>query len=180
MRQGIVYFLDGSKNPAWWFMNKRVSAWMDGELKSEQAGQLLSQLNRDSVIRGNWDCYHLIGDTMRGLHGPDLCARICARLTAEPTVLAPQSSSRDEKPGWFASALLAKVAAVAFVAFVGGMALQSLQQNLPQIATVPAAELNQTGVLADERVRNYLRAHLQYSASNGLQGMAMYVGVASR
>src|SRR6185369_13137279 len=143
----------GSKKTGWWFMNKRVSAWMDGELKSEEAGQLLSQLKRDLVIRGNWDCYHLIGDTLRGLQGPDLCGRICARLTAEPTALAPQPSNRNEKLGWFASALPAKVAAVAFVAFVGGMALQSLQQNLPQIATVPAAELNQAGVLADERVR---------------------------
>ncbi|MEO8442071.1 MAG: sigma-E factor negative regulatory protein [Betaproteobacteria bacterium] len=161
-------------------MNKRVSAWMDGELKSEQAGQLLSPLNRDLVIRSNWDCYHLIGDTMRGLQGPDLCTRICARLTAEPTMLAPQSRNGDEKLGWFASALPAKVAAVAFVAFIGGMALQSQQQYLPQIATVATTEVNQAGVLADERARNYLRAHLQYLVSNGLQGMARYVRVASR
>jgi sigma-E factor negative regulatory protein RseA len=160
-------------------MNERLSAWMDGELEFEQARQLLSQLNRDFIIRENWTCYHLIGDTMRGVRGPDLGACICARLAAEPTVLAPpQSRNMTEKLTWFASSVSAKVAAVAFVAFVGGMALQSLQQNVPQIATVPAIEGNQTTVLADERARNHLLDHLHYSSSKAMQGMAMYASAA--
>jgi hypothetical protein len=30
------------------------------------------------------------------VQGPDLCAKICARLDAEPTVLAPQLRSTTE------------------------------------------------------------------------------------
>jgi sigma-E factor negative regulatory protein RseA len=63
---------------------------MDGELSDEQAHPLLPHLRRDAGLRSDWDYYHLIRDTLRGMQGPDLCARICARLDAEPTVLAPQ------------------------------------------------------------------------------------------
>ena len=62
---------------------------MDGELIDEQARPLPPKLKRDAELRANWDYYHLIGDALRGARGPDLCAKICARLDAEPTVLAP-------------------------------------------------------------------------------------------
>jgi predicted HicB family RNase H-like nuclease len=47
-------------------------------------------------LRGSLDCYHLIGDALRGVQGADLCARIRARLDAEPTVLAPRRRSVPE------------------------------------------------------------------------------------
>ena len=71
-------------------MNEKLSAWMDGELESEHAHQLSSQLKRDADLRCKWNCYYLIRDAMRSVWGPDLSAKICARLDAEPTVLAPQ------------------------------------------------------------------------------------------
>ncbi|OGA34353.1 MAG: hypothetical protein A3G80_03815 [Betaproteobacteria bacterium RIFCSPLOWO2_12_FULL_62_13b] len=55
----------------------------------KQARRLLPQLKRNAELRANWDYYHLIGDALRGVRGPDLCAKICARLDAEPTVFAP-------------------------------------------------------------------------------------------
>jgi negative regulator of sigma E activity len=84
-------------------MKENLSAWMDSELSGEQARPLLPQLKRDAELRANWDCYHLIGDALRGVQGPDMCSKICARLDAEPTVLAPQRRSGVEKLGWFAS-----------------------------------------------------------------------------
>lgn len=77
-------------------MGEDLSAWIDGELSDEQARPFLSQLKRDAGLRRDWDYYHLIGDAVRGIYGPNLCTNICARLNAEPTVLAPQRRSTLE------------------------------------------------------------------------------------
>ena len=153
-------------------MKENLSAWMDGELGSQQARQLPPQLKRDAGLRSGWDCYHLIGDALRGVQGPDLCAKICARLEAEPTVLAPQRRGTAEKLRWYALPVAASVAAVAFV---GWVALPGVQQDSPQIAAIPAAEVIQVAVPAGEGAKDYLLAHQRYSPSNAMQGVAPYV-----
>ena len=77
-------------------MNEKLSAWMDGELSAKEARPFPLRLKRDTKSRKDWDDYHLIGDALRGIHGPDLCDKIRARLEAEPTVLAPQRSRKRE------------------------------------------------------------------------------------
>jgi sigma-E factor negative regulatory protein RseA len=145
---------------------------MDDELENSQARLLPPQLKSDAGLRSDWDCYHLIGDALRGVHGPDLCAKICARLEAEPTVLAPQRRPAAEKLRKFA---LSAAASIAAVAFVGWMALPGVQQDAPQIAAVPAAEVKQVAVPAGEGAKDYLLAHQRYSPSNAMQGVAPYV-----
>lgn len=156
-------------------MTEKLSAWMDGELEVEHARQFPSQLKRDADLRGNWDCYHLIGDALRGVQGPDLCARIWAQLDAEPTVLAPQRRGTAEKLGRFALSTAARVAAVVFVALVGWVALPGLQKDSPQIAAIPAPEVKQFAVRAGEVANAYLLAHQRYSPSNAMLGVALYV-----
>jgi len=151
-------------------MNEKLSAWMDGELERGDALQLPPQLKRNADLRGNWDCYHLIGDALRGMQGPDLCARICAQLDAEPTVLAPRRRSAAEKARWIA---LSAAASVAAVAFVGWMALPGLQQDTLQVAA--KTEVKQVAVPAGEGAKDYLLAHQRYSPSNAMQGVAPYV-----
>ena len=153
-------------------MTENLCAWMDGELSGRQARPLLTQLKRDAQLRRNWDCYHLIGDVLRGVQGPDLCAKVCARLEAEPTVLAPQRRSTAEKLGWYA---LPAAASVAAVAFVGWMALHGTEQDSLQIAAAPAPEIEQVAVPAGEGAKDYLLAHQRYSPSNAMQGVAPYV-----
>lgn len=153
-------------------MKENLSAWMDGELGSQRARPLPPQLKRDAGLRSDWDCYHLIGDALRGVQGPDLCVKICARLDAEPTVLAPQRRGATEKLRRFALPVAASVAAVAFV---GWMALPGVQQDSPQIAAIPAAEVKQVAVPAGEGAKDYLLAHQRYSPSNAMQGVAPYV-----
>jgi sigma-E factor negative regulatory protein RseA len=154
-------------------MNEKLSAWIDGELESEHARPLPSQLKRDGALRGDWDCYHLIGDALRGVHGPDLCAKICARLEAEPTVLAPRHRSA-EKLRWGALSLAASVAAVVFV---GWMALPGRDPAAPQLAAVsiPAVQSAPVAVAAGEGAKDYLLAHQRYSPSSAMQGVAPYV-----
>jgi sigma-E factor negative regulatory protein RseA len=157
-------------------MKENLSAWMDGELDDQQAHQLPQQLKRDAELRGNWDCYHLIGDALRGMQGPDLCAKICARLEAEPTVLAPQRRSTAERLRWVALSVAASIAAVTFV---GWIALSGVQQGSAQIAAMPAAEVKQVAVPAGEVANDYLLAHQRYSPSNAMQGVASYVRTVS-
>lgn len=151
-------------------MNEKLSAWMDGELEADYASQLPVQLKRDTGLRGNWDCYHLVGDALRGVQGPDLCAKIRAQLDAEPTVLAPQRRSTAEKARRI---VLSAAASVAAVAFVGWMAVPSLQPDTVQVAA--KTEVKQVAVPAGEGAKDYLLAHQRYSPSNAMQGVAPYV-----
>lgn len=151
-------------------MNEKLSAWMDGELEADYASQLPVQLKRDAGLRGNWDCYHLVGDALRGVQGPDLCAKIRAQLDAEPTVLAPQRRSTAEKARRI---VLSAAASVAAVAFVGWMAVPSLQPDTVQVAA--KTEVKQVAVPAGEGAQDYLLAHQRYSPSNAMQGVAPYV-----
>lgn len=153
-------------------MKEDISAWMDGELSGEQARQLPLQLKRNAELRADWDCYHLIGDAMRDVHGPDLCAGICARLDAEPTVLAPR---RRSKADWLHWRPLQMAASVAAVAFVGWMALSGVPQDSPQIAAIHAPAVKQVAMPAGEGARDYLLAHQRYSPSSAMQGVAPYV-----
>lgn len=157
-------------------MKERLSAWMDCELADQQARQLPLQLKLDAELRGIWDCYHLIGDALRGVQGPDLCAKICARLNAEPTVLAPQRRITAERLRWVA---LSAAASIAAVALVGWVALSSVPQEAPKIAVVPAPEVKQVAVPAGKVANDYLLAHQRYSPSNAMQGVAPYVRTVS-
>ncbi len=156
-------------------MNEKLSAWMDGELESEGARQLRSQLKRDAGLRRNWDSYHLIGDALRGVWGPDLCGRICAQLDAEPTVLAPRWRNLAEKLRQHTLPSVARAAAVVFVAFVGWVALHGVQQDVPQIAAITQPKPEQVAVAAGEGANAYLLAHQRYSPSTAMQGLAPYV-----
>jgi sigma-E factor negative regulatory protein RseA len=155
-------------------MKDTLSAWMDGELDRRQAGPLPAQIKQDAQLRRDWDCYHLIGDALRGVHGPDLSARICERLEAEPTVLAPQR--RSEKLRWAAMSVAAGAAAVMFV---GWIALSGTQQEPVQVAAVPAAEVHLAAVPAGAGANDYLLAHQRYSPSSAMQGVASYVRTVS-
>jgi sigma-E factor negative regulatory protein RseA len=153
-------------------MKETLSAWIDSELSEQQAGPLLPQLKRDAQLRHSWDCYHLIGDALRGVEGADLSAGIRDRLDAEPTVLAPQRRSKPEKRHWAALSVAASAAAVAFV---GWMALPGTRHEPVQVAVVPAAEVQKVAVPAGEGAKNYLLAHQRYSPSSAMQGVAPYV-----
>ncbi len=155
-------------------MKEKLSAWMDGEITGSQACQLLPQVERNAELRSDWDCYHLIGDALRGTQGPDLCLKIGARLEAEPTVLAPRRRSKNEKLIRYALSLAASVAAVMFV---GWMALSGTEPVAPQVAVVPAVapEPKELAAAAGEVANDYLLAHQRYSPSSALQGVASYV-----
>lgn len=154
-------------------MTERLSAWMDGELESENARQLFSQLQNNAALRATWDYYHLIGDAVRGVHGPDFCARIWTRLDAEPTVLAPQRRSAAEMLRWRPMQVAASIAAFAFVGGIW-MALPGPQPDQQPIAVSPPAEIKRVP-FAGKAVQDYLLAHQRYSPSGAMHGVAPYM-----
>jgi len=153
-------------------MTETLSAWIDDELSGQQADRLPGQLKNDAQLRRNWDCYHLIGDALRGVQGPDLSAQIRARLDAEPTVLAPRRRSNSEKLRW---AVMSMAASVAAAAFVGWMALPGTQQDSVRMASAPAPGVRPVATAAGEGAKDYLLAHQRYSPSSAMQGVAPYV-----
>jgi sigma-E factor negative regulatory protein RseA len=153
-------------------MKEILSAWIDDELGQQQADALPPQLKRDAQLRRDWDCYHLIGDALRGVQGADLGAGIRTRLETEPTVLAPRRRNKPEKLRWAALSVAASLAAVAFVGF---MVLPATQQDSLQLAGVHAARVQPVAALAGDGAKDYLLAHQRYSPSSAMQGVAPYV-----
>jgi sigma-E factor negative regulatory protein RseA len=171
-------------------MKETLSAWIDSELDPRQTGTLLPRIKQDAELRRDWDCYHLIGDAVRGVHGPDLCARIRDRLDAEPTVLAPQRRSRAERLRWGALSLAASVAAAGFVGWIAlsgrqPVPVQVASVSAPQVAAVSTPRVASVAAVAapgvavaipaSDVINDYLLAHQRYSPSDAMQGVAPYV-----
>jgi sigma-E factor negative regulatory protein RseA len=132
-------------------MNEKLSALMDGELDRTDALAAIKTLGQDAQQRGDWDCYHLIGDAIRG-DTPSVTARrkacaesIFARLAEEPTILAPAAAAATAQSAKLSIVakpavvekktrmMLAMAASVVTVTAIGVIALK--QQDA---ATAPA------------------------------------------
>lgn len=158
-------------------MKEKLSALIDGELQDDDGlHSHLSRLRTDPELNGAWDTYHLIGDALRGHAGPQIAARVAARLRDEATVLAPRPEKRlPRRLGWYAMSAAASIAAVAFVVWTAspGLAPQFAGNAAPAVNTVPVATLASDLPMAE--VENYLLAHQPYSHASAMQGIGTYV-----
>lgn len=145
-------------------MKEQLSALIDGEFDVENAQHLLIVAKSDGELKQSWDCYHLIGDVMRGEYIPasNMTSRIMALIEDEPTVISPQAAQHNIqqlKSRTFASSKLWSVAAsVAAVLFVGLIVLQNQQAGVEGVEPVQIAE---SGVPSE-----YIAAH-QAVSPNG-------------
>ena len=95
-------------------MNEDLSRLMDGDLDEAELDRVAGELRRPQAL-ATWDCYHAIGDTLRGCPygSPGFANRFSAALAAEPTVLAPRPRFGTERPvARWAVAAAATIAAV--------------------------------------------------------------------
>jgi sigma-E factor negative regulatory protein RseA len=162
-------------------MKAKISALMDGELERREAGGALDALRNEGEARDLWRSYHLIGDAMRDT--PQLSAGFAARVTAklsdEPTVLAPRARPMLEQRRWQLLSAAASVAAVAFVSFAY-FSQDPAAPAAPVATGAPSAAQAETAQVAPpETANDYLLAHQGYSPRNSLQGMAAYVRTVS-
>lgn len=164
---------------------EQISALIDGELESEEAGRQLNRVKQDPGLRDTWDAYHMIGDALRGssVLSPGFERRVMQRLATEPTVLAPQRrTARRISPtvsyALSAAASLSAVAAVAWVALSGNAPGTADQQpNYAQAPTAASVAPMRASVAVPEgaRAHEYLLAHQGVSPSTAFQGVAPYV-----
>jgi sigma-E factor negative regulatory protein RseA len=160
-------------------MKERISALMDGELDEAELTRDLIRLKENTDLKRAWETYHLIGDTIRGHAGPTLAAGVRARLTVEPTVLAPRRRAQGGKIAQIAYSAAAGAAGVALVAW---LALPGLNPEPAQLAaSVPPGAGARAAVTAPAitpkavGLENYLLAHQSYSPTGATQGVAPYV-----
>lgn len=114
-----------------------ISAFLDGELEATEARRVIDDIVSDQTRQDDFRTYCLIGDALRGQDtGPvsvsaDFLSRVSARLTDEPTVLAP-GAGRKLAAGW-AAAMAASIVAVGLVV--------ALAWERPETVTVLRASL---------------------------------------
>lgn len=154
---------------------------MDGELDSEDVAGTITQLKKADELRDKWATYHMIGDALRqSTMSVDISQRVSARLTAEPTILAPQPPIVEHKIKIFA---LSAAASVAMVAAIGWMSLQNMdrtQENLARnepalqssVQMTPVATSIQvsSSVPTPAQINDYLLAHREFSSTPAMHG----------
>ncbi|MBL8520023.1 MAG: hypothetical protein JNK75_05060 [Betaproteobacteria bacterium] len=164
-------------------MNEKISALMDGELDRDSAAPVIRSLGADAVQRDQWDCYHLIGASLRREAHLSSAARrqaIFDRLAQEPTVLAPNAMARRaaERRTRIALAAAASIVTLSAVAVVAlrtqsgtRVAPVELVQKAPPAVLVDNSKAR-TGAAAP-RVNDYLVMHRQFANPAALQPAAL-------
>ena len=115
---------------------QQLSAWMDGDLQSDQARFLLRRLQHDAELTGRLERWQLCGDALRGnaqaLAPPGFAERVAAAVAVAPPSAAA-SGPHAERPRrslrvWGGGALAASVAAIALLV---------VRQQVPDQAPMP-------------------------------------------
>lgn len=159
---------------------EKISALMDSEADGQEAHQAMLRLKDTAEARETWVTYHLIGDVMRGdvLSAFDVSQRVATAIAQEPTVMAPQRSSRAGPLTYALSA----AASVSAIAVVGWMAFSTGNVINPsvEVARAPAAVVVQpepqlVSSPSDGQMNEYLLAHQGVSPSTSLHGVAPYI-----
>lgn len=167
---------------------EKISALMDGELEGQEAQQLLARLKQDEELVQGWYAFHVIGDALRGERAlsQEFSQRMTARLTGEPTVLAPRPARTKQR---FTAYALSAAASMSAVALVGWVAFfnnpltpqpELASAPTPPPATAPAPSTQLASVQSEGEMNEYLIAHQEFSPSTAIQGLAPYIrGVSS-
>ena len=165
-------------------MNEKLSALVDGELDCDSAAIVIKSLGANVAHREDWDCYHLIGDALRGETDDEMprnracTVAIFSLLAAEPTIFAPAAISKPAAVHHRTRIALAMAASVVTVSAIGVIAfkqqgasvasVQLVQQIAPQPLATP-----QSSAQVDTRVNDYLVLHRQFANPAGLQAAAL-------
>jgi sigma-E factor negative regulatory protein RseA len=150
---------------------EEISLWMDGELDAERSARACDGC-REAAPMATWEHYHQIGDYLRGCGAaaPGFRERFAARLSVEPTVLAP--SRLRPAPTAVAWALAATIAAVGVV---GWVALTTMSVPPAAVTTAQQAAVVRPADVRRPVVNEYLLAHQEYSPTTAIQGVRPYL-----
>lgn len=165
-------------------IGEQISALVDDELADWERESLIDRLERDPVLLGRWERYHLISNVIRSKRpaplNSDLAERVSQALDAEPALLAvparrrtlPLPVSKRQVAGW---AIAASVAAIAVLGVRS--AVQEADKSGDLVAAVPSETVyvrySQRPQLrwdsaqpeVESRLNHYLMNHGEYSFS---------------
>lgn len=149
-------------------MGEHISRLMDGDVDGYEADAALRELKKPDAV-ATWECYHVIGDTLRraGAPTPGFAQRFAARLESEPTVLAPKAHHAPRLP--FVWAAAATVAAVTVVAWV---AVRTLDPQSTALAKAREAAITVAAKPKPQLSPDYLLAHQEFSPTAQIPGVA--------
>ncbi len=164
----------------------KISAFMDGEAAPAETQQALQRLHNDEECRRLWNCFHLVGDVMRGdpVLREDFVERLRQRMSEEPTVLAPRARWRSTNNFAYSAVAAAAGIAVVFALIMTNnpirtqseiaAATKAEQTRIAQ--SEPAETRAPRGAMANpSQVNEYLVAHQEFSPRTALQGVVPYV-----
>ena len=102
-------------------MTQEISALMDGELETQEAGQAIRTCCSDAQAAQQWKEYHLIGEVLRGgvPHPTRTAQRVHDALRDEPAIIARPKRVIDTTVGRVALAAAASVATIGVVGWIG-------------------------------------------------------------
>ena len=155
-------------------MNENISRLVDGEVDASEWDGVSSALKGDAGM-ATWNCYHAIGDALRGEAGGtrNIGYAISRRLVEEPPIVARPRREPAARGSW-AWAVAATVAAVTVV----GWTAYSMVDEVPagfakarEAGTMSAAQMRPATVVPPD----YLLAHQEYAPANALQGVGPYL-----
>jgi len=162
----------------------KISAFMDGEAAPAETQVTIRQLRQDQSCREAWNCFHLVGDVIRGepVLADDFLVRLREKMEGEPVPLAPRRHWR--RTAEFAYAAAAGIAGVAVVLALvmtdnplrPSAEIASAAKTNPQIASAdPHQRLQPVASANSTQVNEYLMAHQEFSPRTALQGVVPYV-----
>lgn len=161
---------------------EHISALGDGELQKSEFDRAMENLSDDEIEK--WNEYHLIGDLLRStdlnrFNNPTLIDSIARKISAEPTVLAPQLhtlSSRHLTRFFKQPLSLARTRSFALsmaaVAFVATGFYQLVPPLDSEIQIVQTRQINGFSESDLDQWQEYLLSHQQNSVRNGLAAVS--------
>ena len=161
-------------------MNENISRLMDGEVDAQEFDLFCADMKSPEAMNA-WTCYHIIGDQLRGAHGMSagFATRFRAALVAEPTILAPATSSQRRRTEHVATAAWAIAATLAAVTVVGWTAFSMVDAPPTAVAKAREAATVRAAQIKSELPADYLLAHQEYSPSTAIQSTGPYLRAVS-
>jgi sigma-E factor negative regulatory protein RseA len=174
-----------------------LSAFVDGELDSQELDQLLALMNSDEKLRADYLSYQFTSDLMHGYTTGKQSVDLTARISKALGDVAPLTQSNVPQqlkarvltlPNWFWK----QTAGMAAAASIGALAVMGVM-NQPQTAVTSTPDLAQAEPVqkniavaasnrwtvgeqeVEDRLNNYLVDHNEYAGASGLFSYARVV-----